>query len=282
MIAGLGNGEFEMDKRRAALTGAAIMILAAGGAAIAKPPAKTASAPAPATAGYLGTSAPDTYRILPPAPMAGTIRYQADRSTFLATRSLKDSPRWELAQQDDKSGEIMKDLACAIGVELTPQNAPKTVAMLTKMRPDIGYATNHPKDIYQRKRPYLIDEGPICIEKSDALAKSPDYPSGHVTFSWTLGLVLAELVPDRSTEILVRARAFGESRLVCGVHNMSAVESGRTNASALVAGLHGSADFRKDMEAARAEIAKARAAGPGPDPAACAAEAALTKDSPYN
>ena len=38
--------------------------------------------------------------------------------------------------------------------------------------------------------------------------------------------------------------------MVCGVHNMSAVESGRTNASALVAALHGSAEFRKDMDAA--------------------------------
>lgn len=267
-----------MDGRAKLLVAGAILGLMAGGAAIAKDPSKSA---APAV-GYLGTAAPDTYKILPPAPVAGTIRYQADRSTFLATRSMKDGPRWALAQQDDKAQEYLKDLACSIGVELTPQNAPKTLAMLAKMRPDIGYATNHPKDIYQRKRPYLIDEGPICIEKSEALAKSPDYPSGHVTFSWTLGLVLAELVPDRSTEILVRARAFGESRLICGVHNMSAVESGRTNASALVAGLHGSADFRKDMDAARVEIAKARTTGPAPDPAACAAEAALTKDSPYN
>ncbi len=268
-----------MDGRAKLLVAGAILGLAAGGAAIAKDPPK----PAPAAAnGYLGTAAPDTYRILPPAPVAGTIRYQADRSAFLATRSMKDGPRWALAQQDDKAQDYMKDLSCAIGVELTPQNAPKTMAMLVKMRPDIGYATNHPKDIYQRKRPYQIDEGPICIEKSEALGKSPDYPSGHVTFSWTVGLVMAELVPDRSTEILVRARAFGESRMICGVHNMSAVESGRTNASALVAGLHGSADFRKDMDAARVEVAKARAAGPAPDPAACAAEAQLTKDSPYN
>lgn len=270
-----------MESKRVALAGSVLVLMAVGGAALAEAakPAPPAAAP---VQGYLGTSAPDTYRILPPAPVAGTIRYQADRSTFLATRSLKDGPRWALAQQDDKIGEILKDMACSVGVELTPQNAPKTLAVLIKMRPDVGYATNHPKDIYQRKRPYLIDEGPVCIEKSDALAHSPDYPSGHVTYGWTVGLILAELVPDRATEVLVRARAFGESRMVCGVHNMSAVESGRTNASILVAGLHGSAAFRKDMDAARVEIAKVRAAGPAPDPAACAAEAEVTKDSPYN
>lgn len=264
---------------------AAVVLLAAAGVAIAQPPAK----PAPAAAakagppsGYLGQSAPDTYRILPLAPVAGSIRYQADRATFLATRSLKDSPRWALAINDVSIANTMKDMSCAVGVELTPQNAPRFSALIQRAGPDIGWATNHPKDIYKRQRPYQIDEGPTCVEKSEALNKSPDYPSGHVTWGWTVGLILAELVPDRATEVLIRARAFGESRLVCGVHNMSAVESGRSNASILVAGLHGSAEFRKDMDAARIEIAKARAAGPAPDPAACAAEAALTKDSPYN
>jgi acid phosphatase (class A) len=273
-----------MESKHVAL--AALALLAAGGATLAQAGAKPAAAPASAKAGppsgYLGQAAPDTYRILPPAPTPGTIRYQADRSTFLATRSLKDSPRWALAINDVSIPNTMKDMSCAVGVELTPQNAPRFSALIQRAGPDIGWATNHPKDIYKRQRPYLIDEGPTCVEKSALLTNSPDYPSGHVTWGWTVGLILAELVPDRATEILIRARAFGESRLVCGVHNMSAVESGRSNASILVAGLHGSAEFRKDMDAARAEIAKARAAGPAPDPAACAAEAAVTKDSPYN
>jgi acid phosphatase (class A) len=275
-----------MESKHVALAAAAL--IAAAGVAIAKEkapppvPAKAEAAKAGPPSPYLGETAPDTYKILPPAPVAGTIRYQADRSAFLATRSMKDGPRWALAINDDNIRGYMKDMSCAVGVELTPANAPKFTAMMMRLGPDISRATNRPKDIYKRARPYLIDEGPICVVKSEALAKSPDYPSGHVTFGWTVGLVLAELAPDRATEVLVRARAFGESRMICGMHNMSAVESGRTNASILVAGLHGSAEFRKDMDAARAEIAKARAAGPAPDPAACAAEAALTKDSPYN
>jgi len=299
-----------MDARHLALTGMALAVLAAGGVAIAQSPAPAAApvaskpaggpgpAPMPGAAsslgamtakpavdkpfGYLGLSAPDTYKILPPAPTPGTVRYEADRQTFLRTRPLKDTPRWALAINDVDQKAIFKDLACGVGVEITPQNAPKFMALFIKMLPDIGYATNHPKDIYKRQRPYLIDEGPICVPKDPALAASPDYPSGHVTYSWTVGLILAELVPERSTEILVRARAFGESRLVCGVHNMSAVESGRSNASMLVAGLHGSAAFRADMDAARPELAALRAAGPAPDAAACAAEAELTKRSPYN
>ena len=253
---------------------AAAAALAVGGIALAEQQAKPR--------GYLGEAAPDSYKILPPAPTPGTIRYQADRSAFLATRSLKDSPRWSLAAAAADEAAIVKDMSCAIGMELTPQTAPKLTKVLMTARYDVRRAVNHPKDIYKRQRPYLIDEGDICVAKTDGLAKSPDYPSGHTTWGWTVGLILAELAPDRATEILTRARSFGESWLVCGVHNMSAVESGRTNGSILVAGLHGSPQFRADMDAARKEMAVLRKNAKAPDPAACAAEADLIAKSPYN
>lgn len=253
---------------------AAAAALAVGGTALAEQQAKPS--------GYLGEAAPDSYKILPPAPTPGTIRYQADRSAFLATRSLKDSPRWSLATADADEAAIVKDMSCAIGMELTSQTAPKLTKILMTARYDVRRAVNHSKDIYKRQRPYLIDEGDICVAKTDGLAKSPDYPSGHTTWGWTVGLILAELVPERSTEILARARSFGESRLICGVHNMSAVEAGRTNGSIVVAGLHGSAAFRADMDAARKEIAALRKSAKVPDGAACAAEAELIGKSPYN
>jgi acid phosphatase (class A) len=248
-------------------------VLAAAAAA-----AMAGSAPAPASLGYLSAAtAPDTIRILPAAPTPGTTRFEADRTVYLATRSLKDTPRWAMAQSDVNEAAILKDLACAVGVELTP----RTAALLAKMRFDVHQAVNGPKDFYQRKRPFLVDPGPTCTPQDPALAASPDYPSGHATWGWSAGLVMAELAPDRASDILVRARAFGDSRVVCGVHTMSAVEAGRLNATAVVAALHGSPEFRSDLDAARREVAAARRAGPAPDPAACAQEAALTAKTPY-
>jgi acid phosphatase (class A) len=254
---------------------AAIAAAAMIGAADAPKPAP------PLPTGYLGAAMPDTYKILPPAPVAGTTRYEADRSIYLGTRSLKDSPRWTMAQGDVDQTAILKALACSVGVALTPQNAPKTVALISRVGIDVSRATNLPKDIYTRPRPYLVDEGPTCIAKTDALSKSPDYPSGHNAWGWTVGLIMAELAPDRATEILARARAFGEGRLVCGVHTLSAVEAGRMNGSIVVAALHGQEAFRKDLEAVRTEVVAARKAGPAPDPAACAKEAELVAKSPY-
>lgn len=257
------------------------VVLLAVAAAVVTMGADPAPAPKPAAPPfYVGDTGPNSYKILPPAPVAGTIRYQADRKMFRSTRKYAGTPRWAMALNDDNGGLYMRDLSCALGVELTPSNAPKFMSMIPRISRDSSHATNIAKDLNKRLRPFLIDKGATCIDQKGSIKDSFDYPSGHVTYSWTVGLILAELAPDRATEILVRARAFGESRLVCGVHNMSAVEAGRTNGSIVVAGLHSSEEFRRDLEIARKEIVQARQAGPAPDAALCAKELELSK-SPY-
>ncbi|WP_454718079.1 acid phosphatase [Caulobacter segnis] len=255
-----------------ALAAGAAMVLTVSGLAFARQDA-------PAQKGYLPAGAIDTAQVLPPAPKEGEPRYEADRKVFLATRALKDSPRWSLAQNDVDERKIVADFSCAMGFTPEPQKLPKLTALLMKIRFDVGDAVNKPKDLYQRKRPYLIDEGPICVDKTEGLAKSPDYPSGHTTWGWTVGLILAEADPAHATAILTRARAFGESRVVCGVHNASAIEAGRTNASALVAALHGSKAFRNDVDAVRAELAEVRKSAAAP--AQCDVEAALVAKTPW-
>jgi acid phosphatase (class A) len=204
------------------------------------------------------------------------MRGLTDRLVFRGTRSLKGTPRWDLAMNDlDESyAAVLRDFSCAVGGRLTTDNAPRLVTILRHMRNDVVTAVNRPKEHYQRERPFLLDRGDICIERTIALQMSPDYPSGHATWAWSVGLVLAELDPAHATPILARARAFGESRVICGVHNASAIEAARMNASIVVAALHGDPAFRADLESARPEIAALAGSG-GLDEAACAAEARL-------
>jgi acid phosphatase (class A) len=260
-----------------------VAAVAALGLLGAKDAPKNAAAPAPPApvTPYLTPEDLDTSKVLPPAPVPGTTRYEADRTIYLQTRKLEGTPRWEMAKSDDNSFGIIKSMTCALGAELTPQNAPKTYALFARVGRDASAVTNRPKDIYQRKRPYLIDDGNICIAKSDALAKSPDYPSGHNTWGWTVGLLLAEIAPDRATPIMARARAFGESRLVCGVHNLNSVYMGWANGSMMVAALHGKEAFRKDLDEVRKEVAAVRKTAPAPDAAKCAAEAEIVAQNPY-
>ena len=233
--------------------------------------------------GYLAGHEPDAVLVIPQAPAAGSARDKADRAIFKATRALKDTPRWTLAQNDVKlsTPDFYRDFSCAVGVILTEASLPALTAILDKTDPDIEAAYSPAKARYRRKRPYLRDQGPICVPRSGALDKSYDYPSGHASFAWATGLIIAETAPDRAGPILQRARAFGESRAVCGVHSASAVEEARTAASTVVAALDADAAFQADIVKARAEMTALRASPGAARPRACEAEQALTAATPW-
>ena len=247
-------------------------------AAIAQSPAP------PAFQGYLSPgAAPDTLRILPPPPKPGSEREAGDRAVFAATRALNGQPRWTLATEDANLAQGADFFSCAVGARLDPASTPVLGQILRRVARDTGPVTDPPKNHYQRPRPYTVSgatSAPVCVPKSDALTQNPSYPSGHSSLSWTWGLILAELAPDRATEILARARSIGDSRVVCGVHYLSDIEAGRTTGAALVAALHGNADFRADMERARTELAALRAGAHGA-PANCAIQNAAADHPPY-
>ena len=235
-------------------------------------------------AGYLPAGGqPDMVKILPPAPPEGSPGDLADRAIFRNTRALKGSPRWLLARSDVPyaTSDLLRDFSCAVGVTLTVVNAPKLTALLTKMNQDLFPAVDAPKKFYNRKRPFQNQPGDICVEQQrEALKHNADYPSGHAALAWATGLILAEINPAHATAIMLRARAFGESRAVCGVHNASAVSAGQMDATALVAVLHGEAAFRADLETARQELAGLRSSPP-PVAEMCDSEAAVTAQAPW-
>jgi acid phosphatase (class A) len=80
-----------------------------------------------------------------------------------------------------------------------------------------------------------------------------------------------EVAPDRTDALLARARAFGESRLVCNAHWQSDILAGRTVAAGTVARLHADATFNADVAAARTEVQSAAPV----DQAKCESEAPL-------
>jgi acid phosphatase (class A) len=211
--------------------------------------------------------------------MAADARDAADRRIFLATRALAGTPRWQMAAEDAAIGapDMLRHFSCSLGIDLTPQQAPRLVALLQQATREAARSMAQAKNFYQRKRPFLVDDGPTCVSP-DTVGNSFDYPSGHTTAGWTWGLVLAQVDPQRAVPILARGRAIGDSRVICGVHNASAVEASRTLASAVVAAEAGSANFQADLAAARTELAALRSAPHvQPEPQSCATEAELVK-----
>jgi acid phosphatase (class A) len=233
--------------------------------------------------GYLSPAErPQTERVLPPPPAAGSGRLADDQGVFRRTRALAGGPRWSLATTDADMNVGAGMFACALGVRPDAANAPTLQRLFARSTRDAVAVVDAPKDLFNRPRPYVADGGgpAICVPKTPSLAKSASYPSGHSTLSWAWGLILAEIAPDRATEILRRAREIGDSRIICGVHYLSDVEEGRTNGSILVAALHANPGFQADLARARAELAAARAA-PHPAPTGCAAIADAEAHPPY-
>jgi len=227
--------------------------------------------------GYLDVL-PDLTSVVPPPPQKGDPRYEADRRVFRLTRSLLSTPRGALAARDVPytMPDLMRDFSCAAGVGLSPEKTPATYRLLINADADTARANEAAKQRWKHLRPFQIDRGAIC-ESKELLVKSFDYPSGHVTHGWTVGLVLANLEPDRATPILSRAVAYGESRIVCGAHNMSAVEAARLGATVSMQIIAQTARYQADFAAAKAELDDLRRR---PDAMAetkvCAAERALT------
>jgi len=208
--------------------------------------------------GYLAVEArPDLTTVLAPPPQPGSPRNRADAEVFRETRALEGTPRWALATAD-VDGDKYDHFAAALGVRLTPEQAPVLTALLDRSGDDrsvVGVAKDH----WGTKRPYLGTDLPICEAKSDHLAGNPDYPSGHSAHGMHIAMILAELAPQRADALYARGREFAESRFVCGSHSYSAAEAGILSGAVIYGAEQRSETFRRDMEAARAEVQAALA-----------------------
>uniref|UniRef100_B0T0P4 Acid phosphatase n=1 Tax=Caulobacter sp. (strain K31) TaxID=366602 RepID=B0T0P4_CAUSK len=225
------------------------------------------SLPGAPVQGYLAPAQrPDLTKTLAAPPAAGSPRALADAAIFDQSRALKGSARWRRAT-DDVDGSTYEHFAEALGARLTEADTPILTALLERAGEDrsvVSVAKTH----WGTRRPYLDKpNAPICEAKSAHLAGNPDYPSGHSAFGMHVAMILAELAPSRADALYSRGRDYAESRWVCGSHSLSAAEAGMQSGATIYAAEHVSPYFRRDMEAARAELDAALAkAVPAPRP----------------
>jgi acid phosphatase (class A) len=92
------------------------------------------------------------------------------------------------------------------------------------IRPYVRAAKHH----FLRLRPYEIEPqlDPCIADVRGDLS----YPSGHATYAYVIAYLLADMVPERRTQLLERAREFARQRAVCGVHFPSDIDAGRLGA----------------------------------------------------
>ena len=261
-------------KRGLWLAGLAVAAVAAGGAVttVARSQAQPAPAAAPrpsqAVPGYLSAALmPNSLTLLPPPPAAGSSAMARDAESAKAAVALHGGPRWTQATQDAilTFPAAAETFSCAVDAPITETDTPRLYVLLRRVMSDLGRSVYPTKNQYKRARPFTVNGSPQCTPELDGpLRADGSYPSGHSAIGWGWALVLAEAAPDRADAVLARGRAFGQSRVVCNVHWLSDAEEGRVMAAGVVARLHAEEAFRADLAAAKAELAKARAAGQKP------------------
>ncbi len=174
-----------------------------------------------------------------------------------------------VASDDEKrKGQAAKDAILAfpeatdafnivLDVQISEENTPHLYMILRRTLADAGLSTYAAKNHYQRKRPFMVNNTPICTPDEEAsLRKDGSYPSGHTAVGWAWALILTEVFPEQADVILERGKQFGISRNVCNVHWHSDVVYGRMMGAAAVAALHSNPDFMIDLAAAKDEILK--------------------------
>ena len=226
-------------------------------------------------AGYLTPEQlPNTVALLPPPPAAGSAALAADEEMYKATRKLKDTPRWALAASDAelRFPHATGVFQCALGIAISAEGTPHLNMLLRRVRMDSSRANDKPKDHYKRVRPYRAAKEASCTPKEEATQKPDSFPSGHASIGWAWALTLAEVAPEKTDAVLARGYAYGQSRVVCGVHYKSDVEAGRVVGAATVARLHVDPVYTAQVALARKEVQAAWAAGSKPK-VDCEAEA---------
>lgn len=153
----------------------------------------------------------------------------------------------------------------AIGPAFDLSKLPATAKLLADVLNDQTVATGNAKEYFRRKFPVAAempaDYGKwTCDEGDRKPASRPlrSYPSGHATMSYTFGVVLAELMPEKAQAILARSADYAYSREVCGDHYHSDVEAGHVLGTTLGSLLLHNDALKPELEAARQELKQAQ------------------------
>lgn len=208
--------------------------------------------------GYLSIDEiPNSLELVPPPPEEGSAAFILDQEMAATYVALDDEARKEQANQDAELAfpEAVNAFNSILDVQITETNTPHLYMILRRTLADAGLSTYAAKNHYQRARPFMVNNTPICTPEDEAaLRKDGSYPSGHTAIGWAWALILAEVFPEQADVILERGKQFGISRNVCNVHWHSDVVYGRMMGATAVAVLHSNTNFLIDLEVAKDEV----------------------------
>jgi len=206
-----------------------------------------------AQAGLLESQQFDPSHFLPPPPSQDSAMTKKELAELRAIAASSSAEEKAAAAKDakDETPDIFNGV---IGFDIATK--PETNKLLTMVAEEEDTDSKVAKAYFHRLRPYGADPSLKTCEpvKPGKAAKLNSYPSGHSTLAFSMGVVLADLMPAKSQAILARSGQYAERRLVCGVHYRSDIVAGQQFGTILAMRLMENPAFRAQMEKARAEL----------------------------
>ena len=193
--------------------------------------------------------------ILPPPPQKDSEQFKFEIETIKKSVAKLNEAQRELATKDALNQTVSFFADVLPGFDLN--KLPQTASLFNSVKYNAGYESKIFKDYFATKRPYQEDSDILACVPPTNKDLNRSYPSGHTTMGYAMGIVLANLIPEKSKEIMLRAHLYGENRVNCGAHFPSDVGGGQVLGSLVAMELLKNNDFKELMRASKDELAQA-------------------------
>jgi len=235
----------------------ALSALISGGAM-----AQMNAAPAPAAKSgapmFISADAMDPALTLPKPPLPGSDQGKAELEQVRQIVAHATPAQLAAAAKDDVTENVTFFADVLPGFDMT--KLPATKKLFDDVRNDENFEAKLFKNHFGRLRPYEVDSTISTCVKSEPTApgKTPSsYPSGHATMGYSMAVVLAHLIPEKSDIIFTRARLYADERVICGVHFPSDTAASQVVGTVTAYKLFENPAFKAEFDAAHAELVSA-------------------------
>ncbi|WP_349957824.1 phosphatase PAP2 family protein [Rhizobium sp. ZPR3] len=188
--------------------------------------------------------------LLPPPPANDSAQMKAELGEIL-TIQVTRTPEMAARAVADAEENVWRFSDVIDSPKFTKENLPKFSAFFDRVVETEGAVVDPAKDVWKRPRPHLYSD---LVKPIVPLSKSGSYPSGHTTVGTLMGIVLANMVPEKRAVIMARAWEYGHNRVVGGIHYASDIEAGRIAGTVIAETIMTHDDYKTEYEGAKAEL----------------------------
>jgi acid phosphatase (class A) len=189
--------------------------------------------------------------LLPPPAANDSARTKQEVGELLSIQVTRTKAQEERAIADVEEN-VWRFADVVNNPKFTKENLPKLSAFFDRIVETEAAVVDPAKDVWKRTRPHLLY--PDLVKPVVPLSKSGSYPSGHTTVGTLMGVVLANMLPEKKEAIMARAWEFGWNRVIGGIHYPSDIEAGRISGISIAQTIMQHDDYKAEFEAAKAEL----------------------------